>query len=209
MPNCDFNRYPCYCSECNRWENERNEYMNDYSICWKCKNKKIINDNHYCNGCVILKNIEEDENKKIKEIENKKMEEIENKKMEEIEKFLEIKKNKFIEMSDKLEVEFIPLRELKKYKNKYYYYKKIYNLSKIHGRFIDKIELNGEIYFNIQKIKNKWMIDKNRIELFFNMKLENYFIIQNKIDEDNKYYFNRIRPNMARFKIINGVKFLV
>ena len=165
MPSCDFNNFAnCTCSDCAmRGESDPDHCL----ICGvefseELMKKRINSYVYYCEECQIIK-----ENKK-KEREEKQKEEEELKRNDFLNKQNELFQQ-FYTTIDKNNVELLPIKIIDSYRN--YIYDSYINELGVNKKFMSMKLID------VQKIKGKWYINKNKVELFYNLNMQNYYII--------------------------------
>ena len=170
MPSCNFpfgnnNIGNCSCADCLRSEEYYKKY---YETCNNCdnityriisilRNRKGYEENYKISYCVdhYNKYLESEEKRRVEE--------------ETIKKIKDDKLNEFIESSKNLNVILKPIGLLDEYI--------IPSIIKKRYKRYGCIELDKNI-FDIQKIKNRWYIDSNKLKLFFDQNMEEYFYIE-------------------------------
>ena len=162
MPSCDFNNFDnCTCADCAIIEEMKDFYR---THCLRCKIlfEKQINF-RYCEECEIITNNEkkeeEEKYKKRKEKEELKRNDFLNKQNELFQKF-------YINI-DKNNIELVPIKIINSDTN----YINELCVSGVNKKFMSMKLMD------VQKIKGKWYINKNKVELFYNLNMQNYYII--------------------------------
>ena len=164
MPSCDFNNFAnCTCSDCAmRGESDPDHCL----ICGvefseELMKKRINSYVYYCEECQIIK-----ENNK-KEREEKQKEEEELKRNNFLNKQNELF-HQFYTTIDKNNVELVPIKIIDSFENNITHsllylgvYKKFLSMK----------------LMDIEKIGGRWYINKNKVELYYKLNMQNYFII--------------------------------
>ena len=173
MPSCDFpnnyNLYDCTCADCAMRGKSEEDNKKYYETCNRCnnityiiismsKNRKGDVENYKISYCIYHYN------KYLECLEERRVEE------DKIKKIKDDKLSEFIEASKNLNVILEPIGLLDECKIKA---GPIYIMYDNTG----KIKLSKNI-FDIQKIKNRWKINKNKLELFYEMNMHIYFFIE-------------------------------
>ena len=149
MPSCDFNNFDnCTCLDCKREREIWNEKIEK-------QKELIINE---CNGETWKEKIEKQKEEQ------------------------EIKRNDFLNKQNELFREFnesinnielvnwsVPIKIIDSYRN--YIYDSYINELGVNKKFMSMKLMD------VQKIKGKWYINKNKVELFYNLNMQNYYII--------------------------------
>ena len=163
MPSCDFNNFDnCTCRDCSRYESDPDHCL----ICGVEYSEELMEKrkNYYIYYCDECKNIKDKENREIirkrEEEKKNKIENFKNKQKELIENFYS--------SIDKSNIKRVPIKILDSFENNITH--SLFNLG-VYKKFLSMKLMD------IEKIGGRWYINKNKVELFYNLNMQNYYII--------------------------------